>query len=89
VADEVAQIKEMMNAARRPVKAAPPAPAVAPKAEGTLHKPADKKAGDKKPVAASADKKDEKNRLLVIRKRLNPRMYLRPGRKILKNVAVV
>lgn len=60
VADEVAQIKEMMNAARRPVKAAPAAPAVAPKAEGTLHKPADKKAGDKKPAAASADKKDEK-----------------------------
>lgn len=58
VADEVAQIKEMMNAARRPAKAPEPAPA--PKvAEGTLHKPADKKAGDKKP-AAVADKKDEK-----------------------------
>ncbi|MFZ6847744.1 translation initiation factor IF-2 [Undibacterium sp. RuRC25W] len=64
VADEVAQIKEMMNAARRPAKApAPVAPApAAPKvAEGTLHKPADKKAGDKKPApAASTDKKDEK-----------------------------
>ncbi|MFZ6774690.1 translation initiation factor IF-2 [Undibacterium sp. SXout7W] len=60
VADEVAQIKEMMNAARRPVKAPEPAPA--PKvAEGTLHKPADKKVGDKKPAtAATAEKKDDK-----------------------------
>ncbi|MFZ6861719.1 translation initiation factor IF-2 [Undibacterium sp. Ji67W] len=64
VADEVAQIKEMMNAARRPAKAPAPAPAVAPKvAEGTLHKPADKKAGEKKPAAAGAattEKKEEK-----------------------------
>ncbi|MFZ6690169.1 translation initiation factor IF-2 [Undibacterium sp. SXout20W] len=64
VADEVAQIKEMMNAARRPVKAPAPAPVVAPKvAEGTLHKPADKKAGEKKPAAAGAattEKKEEK-----------------------------
>ncbi|MBI3285248.1 MAG: translation initiation factor IF-2 [Burkholderiales bacterium] len=57
VADEVAQIKEMMNAARRPVKA--PEPVAAPKvAEGTLHKPADKKVADKKP--ATTEKKDEK-----------------------------
>ena len=64
VADEVAQIKEMMNAARRPAKAPAPAPAAAPKvAEGTLHKPADKKAGEKKPAAAGAattEKKEEK-----------------------------
>jgi len=58
VADEVAQIKAMMNAPRRVVKAPEPTPAplaVKPKtAEGTLHKPADKKpaAG-----AATADKK--------------------------------
>ena len=63
VADEVAQIKEMMNAARRPAKApAPAAPVAAPKvAEGTLHKPTDKKVGDKKPApAATTDKKEEK-----------------------------
>lgn len=61
VADEVAQIKEMMNAARRPAKPAP-APAAAPVskvAEGTLHKPADKKLAEKKPAAA-AEKKDDK-----------------------------
>ena len=56
VADEVAQIKEMMNAARRPAKAAEPA--AAPKvAEGTLHKPADKKTGEKK---ATGEKKEDK-----------------------------
>lgn len=56
VADEVAQIKEMMNAARRPAKAPEPTPA--PKvAEGTLHKPADKKVGEKK---ATGEKKEEK-----------------------------
>ncbi|MBC3863410.1 translation initiation factor IF-2 [Undibacterium jejuense] len=63
VADEVAQIKEMMNAARRPAKAPVPAPVAAPKAEGTLHKPADKKAGEKKPAttgAATTEKKDDK-----------------------------
>ncbi|UGQ47382.1 translation initiation factor IF-2 [Massilia endophytica] len=57
VADEVAQIKAMMNAPRRVVKAPEPAPAAAkPKtAEGTLHKPA-----DKKPAAgATAEKKDD------------------------------
>ena len=61
VADEVAQIKEMMNAARRPKPVAPP-PVAAPAskvAEGTLHKPADKKVADKKP-AAGTEKKDEK-----------------------------
>ncbi|MFZ6768626.1 translation initiation factor IF-2 [Undibacterium sp. Di26W] len=60
VADEVAQIKEMMNAARRPAKAPEPVVAAAPKvAEGTLHKPADKKVAEKKP-GAPAEKKDEK-----------------------------
>jgi translation initiation factor IF-2 len=65
VADEVAQIKAMMNAPRRVIKAPEPAPvevkAKAP--EGTLHKPADKKPGDKtadkKP--AVADKKSIKS----------------------------
>ena len=57
VADEVAQIKAMMNAPRRAIKApepvAPPVAALKPKApEGTLHKPADKKPGEK-----AADKK--------------------------------
>jgi translation initiation factor IF-2 len=47
VADEVAQIKAMMNAPRKVIKAPEPAP-VAKAAEGTLHKPADKKPGDKK-----------------------------------------
>ena len=68
VADEVAQIKAMMNAPRRAIKApepvAPPVAAIKPKvAEGTLHKPADKKPGekkdDKKPV--TADKKSIKS----------------------------
>src|SRR5471032_1015390 len=66
-ADEAAQIKAMMNAPRRAIKAPEPvAPVVAvkPKApEGTLHKPADKKPGekkdDKKPV--TADKKSIKS----------------------------
>ncbi|HYD60693.1 MAG TPA: translation initiation factor IF-2 [Noviherbaspirillum sp.] len=53
VADEVAQIKAMMAAPRKVMKAPEPAPApVAKAAEGTLHKPADKKAADK-----PADKK--------------------------------
>ncbi|PLY41961.1 translation initiation factor IF-2 [Janthinobacterium sp. ROICE36] len=65
VADEVAQIKAMMNAPRRAIKAPEPVPVpVKPKApEGTLHKPADKKAGDKpgdkKP--AVADRKSIKS----------------------------
>lgn len=68
VADEVAQIKAMMNAPRRAIKAPEPAPApvaaIKAKApEGTLHKPADKKPGekkdDKKPL--TADKKSIKS----------------------------
>lgn len=54
VADEVAQIKEMMNAARRPKPVEAPASKVP---EGTLHKPADKKAGEKK---STSEKKEEK-----------------------------
>ena len=67
VADEVAQIKAMMNAPRRVIKAPEPAPAPVAKAkpqEGTLHKPADKKVeakkDDKKP-AATPDKKSIKS----------------------------
>jgi translation initiation factor IF-2 len=81
VADEVAQIKAMMNAPRRakPV-APPPAPAAvaaapaapgaatagAPRkvpAEGTLHKPADKKPGEKKDEkkVVTTDKKSIKS----------------------------
>ncbi|WP_194711352.1 translation initiation factor IF-2 [Noviherbaspirillum soli] len=67
VADEVAQIKAMMNAPRRVIKAPEPAPAPVAKAkpqEGTLHKPADKKTevkkDDKKP-AATPDKKSIKS----------------------------
>jgi len=64
VADEVAQIKAMMNAPRKVMKAPEPAPAAPPAAkaaEGTLHKPADKKPaiGDKKP--AVGDKKSIKS----------------------------
>ncbi len=57
VADEVAQIKEMMLAARKPKPVEAPAAAPSKVAEGTLHKPADKKAGDKKPAG---DKKEAK-----------------------------
>ncbi|MFL6675748.1 MAG: translation initiation factor IF-2 [Massilia sp.] len=53
VADEVAQIKAMMAQPRRVIKAPEPAPAPAPvvakSAEGTLHRPADKKPGEAKP----------------------------------------
>jgi translation initiation factor IF-2 len=68
VADEVAQIKAMMNAPRRAIKAPEPAPAPvkAKVAEGTLHKPATgavakpgEKKDDKKPV--TADKKSIKS----------------------------
>ncbi|RJG06733.1 translation initiation factor IF-2 [Noviherbaspirillum cavernae] len=48
VADEVAQIKAMMNAPRKVMKAPEPAAPAAKGAEGTLHKPADKKVGEKK-----------------------------------------
>jgi translation initiation factor IF-2 len=68
VADEVAQIKAMMNAPRKVVKAPEPEPAPtaakAKSAEGTLHRPADKKPGekkdDKKPAVAP-DKKSIKS----------------------------
>src|SRR3569623_1051505 len=63
VADEVAQIKAMMNAPRKAIKAPEPAPA-AKAAEGTLHRPADRKGiekkEDKKPVGG-ADKKSIKS----------------------------
>jgi translation initiation factor IF-2 len=59
VADEVAQIRAMMNAPRRVIKAPEPAPAAKAAAkpqEGTLHKPA-----DKKPAAPAVEaKKDDK-----------------------------
>ncbi|WP_334187409.1 translation initiation factor IF-2 [Noviherbaspirillum sp.] len=67
VADEVAQIKAMMNAPRKVMKAPEPAPAPAPAAakaaEGTLHKPADKKPADKKDdkKPAVGDKKSIKS----------------------------
>ncbi|MDF3036821.1 MAG: translation initiation factor [Paucimonas sp.] len=57
VADEVAQIKAMMNAPRKVIKAPEPVPAKA--TEGTLHKPADKKEGEKKDKPA--DKKSIKS----------------------------
>jgi translation initiation factor IF-2 len=60
VADEVAQIKAMMNAPRKAIKAPEPvAPVVAKTSEGTLHKPADKKPGEKK---------DEKKPVVVDKK---------------------
>jgi len=65
VADEVAQIKAMMNAPRKVMKAPEPAPpaTTAKPAEGTLHKPADKKPGEKKDdkKPATADKKSIKS----------------------------
>ena len=65
VADEVAQIKAMMNAPRKVVKAPEPAPVATPAkaAEGTLHKPADKKPGEKKDdkKPATTDKKSIKS----------------------------
>jgi translation initiation factor IF-2 len=65
VADEVAQIRAMMNAPRRVIKAPEPIPApVKPKtAEGTLHKPAEKKPGEAKPaeVKKPGDKKSIKS----------------------------
>jgi translation initiation factor IF-2 len=68
VADEVAQIKLMMNAPRKVVKAPEPVPTPTPvlakAAEGTLHKPAEKKSGakkDEKRPAVTADKKSIKS----------------------------
>jgi translation initiation factor IF-2 len=60
VADEVAQIKAMMNAPRKAIKAPEPAPVAAKTPEGTLHKPADKKPGEKK---------DEKKPAVVVDKK--------------------
>src|SRR5690606_31209686 len=48
VAEEVAQIKAMTNAPRRVMKAPEPAAPAAKPAEGTLHRPADKKPAEKK-----------------------------------------
>lgn len=61
VADEVAQIKAMLSAPRRVIKAPEPVPppVVVKAPEGTLHKPADKKPTDKKPVVV--DKKSIKS----------------------------
>lgn len=61
VADEVAQIKAMLSAPRRVIKAPEPAPVPVPAkaAEGTLHKPADKK---------PAEKKDDKKPVVVDKK---------------------
>lgn len=60
VADEVAQIKAMMNTPRKAIKAPEPAP-VAKASEGTLHRPADKKAADKKEDKKPSDKKSIKS----------------------------
>ncbi|HJV74047.1 MAG TPA: translation initiation factor IF-2 associated domain-containing protein, partial [Noviherbaspirillum sp.] len=65
VADEVAQIKAMMSAPRKVIKAPEPAPAApaAKAAEGTLHKPTDKKVAEKKDEKKPAvgDKKSIKS----------------------------
>jgi translation initiation factor IF-2 len=65
VADEVAQIKAMMSAPRKVMKAPEPAPPPAPAkaAEGTLHRPADKKSAEKKEEKKPgiADKKSIKS----------------------------
>ncbi|NMM36217.1 MAG: translation initiation factor IF-2 [Glaciimonas sp.] len=61
VADEVAQIKAMLSAPRRVIKAPEPVsvPVVAKVPDGTLHKPTDKKPSEKKPVVV--DKKSIKS----------------------------
>ncbi len=65
VADEVAQIKAMMSAPRKVMKAPEPAQAApaAKAAEGTLHKPAEKKPVEKKEEKkpATGDKKSIKS----------------------------
>ena len=61
VADEVAQIKAMMNAPRKVIKAPEPAAAPAARAEGTLHRPAEKKAGEKKDDKKPGEKKSIKS----------------------------
>ena len=59
---EVAQIKAMMSQPRKVMKAPEAAPAapVAKATEGTLHKPADKKAAEKKEDKKPGDNKDKK-----------------------------
>ena len=63
VADEVAQIKLMMATPRKGAKAPEPVAPVARASEGTLHKSAEKKPGDKKEEKkpAVADKKSIKS----------------------------
>jgi translation initiation factor IF-2 len=63
VADEVAQIKLMMATPRKVVKAPEPVAAAAPaaRAEGTLHRPADKKPGEKKDDKKPGEKKSIKS----------------------------
>ena len=58
VASEVAQIKAMMNAPRKVLKA-PEQPAA--RAEGTLHRPAEKKPGEKKDDKKPGEKKSIKS----------------------------
>ena len=63
VADEVAQIKLMMATPRKVVKAPEPVAPAAPaaRAEGTLHRPADKKPGEKKDDKKPGEKKSIKS----------------------------
>ena len=56
VADEVAQIKAMMSTPRKVIKAPE-----APRAEGTLHRPGEKKAGEKKEEKKPGEKKSIKS----------------------------
>jgi translation initiation factor IF-2 len=56
VADEVAQIKAMMSTPRKVIKAPE-----APRAEGTLHRPSEKKAGEKKEEKKTGEKKSIKS----------------------------
>ncbi len=58
VADEVAQIKAMMNSPRKVIKAPEPPAA---RAEGTLHRPAEKKPGEKKDDKKPGEKKSIKS----------------------------
>ena len=56
VADEVAQIKAMMTTPRKVIKAPE-----APRAEGTLHRPGEKKTGEKKEEKKPGEKKSIKS----------------------------
>jgi len=60
VADEVAQIKMMMSTPRKVIKA-PESVAPAARSEGTLHRPADKKPGEKKDDKKPGEKKSIKS----------------------------